>query len=345
MPTGTPRHAGLEAAIAAAPGDEGPWLVFSDWLQQQGHPRGELIRLDVEVQHATDGARQAALRTRAAQVATTLPFDRELGAAGQRAFGFVTRATVGYTSAHFVAERPGDAVLQGPAASVERLAPLLAHDDARYLAELSLQTVGPGDWGAVLAVVRARAPRPLARLSLYARQAAELPGGEALPPTVRALKLEAGQLGAEALRAPALEVLDVEAAGFEPSVMDALAASELPALKTLRVSARYTPLAPALRPLLSARWPRLKHLALHGLVLWPEDVKALARAGLLARLESLDLSGCVFPEPQSDAVLDGLARLGGAAPVLARLDVSGCQLPPESVKALRARLGGIDFTA
>lgn len=75
------------------------------------------------------------------------------------------------------------------------------------------------------------------------------------------------------------------------------------------------------------------------------DLKALGRAGLLAHLESLDLSGCVFPEPQSDAVLDGLARLGGAAPVLARLDVSGCQLPPESVKALRARLGGIDFTA
>jgi uncharacterized protein (TIGR02996 family) len=43
------RDAALEAMIAgAAPGDVAPYLVYADWLQQRGDPRGELVTL----QHA-----------------------------------------------------------------------------------------------------------------------------------------------------------------------------------------------------------------------------------------------------------------------------------------------------
>jgi uncharacterized protein (TIGR02996 family) len=43
------RDAALEAMISAAvPGDTAPYLVYADWLQQRGDPRGELITL----QHA-----------------------------------------------------------------------------------------------------------------------------------------------------------------------------------------------------------------------------------------------------------------------------------------------------
>ncbi len=35
----------LLAAIVAAPDDDAPRLVYADWLQQEGHPRGELIVL------------------------------------------------------------------------------------------------------------------------------------------------------------------------------------------------------------------------------------------------------------------------------------------------------------
>lgn len=42
------RSADFEAAIRADPDDEGAYLVYADWLQQQGEPRGELIC----VQHA-----------------------------------------------------------------------------------------------------------------------------------------------------------------------------------------------------------------------------------------------------------------------------------------------------
>lgn len=336
----TPRHVQLEAAIAAAPADAERWLVYADWLLQQGAPRGELIRLDVEVARSDEAARRDTLRQHAAAVAASLAFDRALGPSSRRTFGFVTAATLGYAALDFVAEHPGDDFLAGDA-RLERLGPLLSHEDARYLEELSLQTAGPGDWATALELVRARAPASLRRLSLYARQSAELPGGEALPPALRALKLEAGQLGAEPLRAPGLHVLDVEAAGFEPSVTDALGASELPALSTLRLSARYTPLAPALRPLVSARWPALSHLALHGLVLWPEDLRALARSGLVTGLSSLDLASSVFPEPDSPLVVTGLTAVARAAPRLARLDVSGCALPPAGLAALRDALPGV----
>src|SRR5690348_5174742 len=47
------RNADLEAAIAADPEDEGPYLVYADWLQWRGDPRGELI----VVQHALETAR------------------------------------------------------------------------------------------------------------------------------------------------------------------------------------------------------------------------------------------------------------------------------------------------
>jgi len=333
----TPRHAELEAAIAAAPTDDERWLVYADWLQQLGHPRGELIRLDVELSRTKDLSRAQALVQEAAALANALPFDRALGPTAVRTRGFVTAVTLGYVSSDFAAERPGDAFLPADARP-ERLAAVLAHDDARYLEGLSLQTPGPGDWSGVLSLVRARAPSGLTDLSLYARQAAELPGGAVLPASVRRLRLEAGQLGAEAVRAPHLALLDVEAAGFEPSVMDALAASELPALETLRLSARYTPLAPSLRPLLSARWPALKHLALHGVVLWPEDLKALARSALLGGLAALDFSYCAFPDPTADDVVSELKAVAHAAPGLARLDVSGTQLAPAQLAALRELL-------
>jgi uncharacterized protein (TIGR02996 family) len=60
---GEPHDRALEAAIANAPEDLGGYLVYADWLQQHGEPRGELI----VVQHALASApHDAALRAREA---------------------------------------------------------------------------------------------------------------------------------------------------------------------------------------------------------------------------------------------------------------------------------------
>lgn len=60
---GERREPALEAAIVASPENPGGYLVYADWLQQHGEPRGELI----VVQHALAAApRDAALRARQA---------------------------------------------------------------------------------------------------------------------------------------------------------------------------------------------------------------------------------------------------------------------------------------
>src|SRR5262245_18435195 len=40
-----PRHEAFESALRANPDDAEAALVYGDWLQQQGHPRGELATL------------------------------------------------------------------------------------------------------------------------------------------------------------------------------------------------------------------------------------------------------------------------------------------------------------
>ncbi len=50
---GRARHEALEQAVFDAPDDDGPRLVYADWLQAQGDPRGELAA----VQHALGDAR------------------------------------------------------------------------------------------------------------------------------------------------------------------------------------------------------------------------------------------------------------------------------------------------
>jgi uncharacterized protein (TIGR02996 family) len=43
--------------IVANPDDDGPRLVFADWLTQRGDPRGELIVTQCQLEHATTGER------------------------------------------------------------------------------------------------------------------------------------------------------------------------------------------------------------------------------------------------------------------------------------------------
>ena len=50
------RNRELEAVIAADPEAVGPYLVYADWLTEQGEPWGELIALQVALEQAGDRA-------------------------------------------------------------------------------------------------------------------------------------------------------------------------------------------------------------------------------------------------------------------------------------------------
>lgn len=58
------RNEALHAAVLAAPDDDGPRLVYADWLLAHGDPRGELISVQVELARTPDGERRQELLAR-----------------------------------------------------------------------------------------------------------------------------------------------------------------------------------------------------------------------------------------------------------------------------------------
>ncbi len=54
-------HAAFLDAIRAAPADDAPRLIYADWLEEQGDPRGEFIRLQCELAGLPTWDRRAAL--------------------------------------------------------------------------------------------------------------------------------------------------------------------------------------------------------------------------------------------------------------------------------------------
>ena len=52
----------LLAAIVEAPDDDAPRLVYADWLQSRGDPRGEFIQLQCQLAATPDDDRRRAMR-------------------------------------------------------------------------------------------------------------------------------------------------------------------------------------------------------------------------------------------------------------------------------------------
>ena len=150
-PTGERRAPDLEAAIARAPEERGGYLVYADWLQQQGEPRGELI----VVQHALAAApNDAALHVR------ELVLFEEHGAIflGPLAAAPDSRSD---WSCGFVRSLEFSAHLGG--GEPARLASLLVHPSLQFLRRLTAHVEPDTD----LALLAERAPPTLRWLELF----------------------------------------------------------------------------------------------------------------------------------------------------------------------------------
>jgi uncharacterized protein (TIGR02996 family) len=111
------------AAIRAAPDDDGPRLIYADWLVEQGDPRGEFIQLDCRMASAerfTAERRETAVRRSALLEQHRAGWLEPLAAAGiQRALyhrGFVERISL---------RHPADLKLARELAPVARFANIL----------------------------------------------------------------------------------------------------------------------------------------------------------------------------------------------------------------------------
>ncbi len=145
----------LEAQLAAGFDDPGPFVVYADWMQQHGDPRGDLI-------HA-QARREAAVDATAARKAATVEqklmrehADVFLPEAFRRKGDFTLTWRLGFIAAIEIGR------LDAP----ERLAQLLAHPSAQYCQELVL-TAGIYEPSPIDAIARSR-PANLARLVIGA---------------------------------------------------------------------------------------------------------------------------------------------------------------------------------
>ncbi len=334
-------HAELATGFADT-GEPASALVYADFLQSQGDPRGELIALH----HAERDAEAELLIARHADhflgplaaYATVLDGTR-LPAFGW-GLGFIRTARLGYHVHH---------VAQGVDHAVEHaLATLLDHPSGALVRDLVVTVnvrEGRSEIEPVTAALASHDAPALRRLRLgefrFAgpRNAADgvehemswVRFGDLAPLWPRLARLEQlvlqGALGEPVLGAldlPRLHELGVLTGGLAADNTRAIAAAAWPALEAMTLwfgSDRYgfTGDAGDVAPLLAGtRLPRLTTLWLENASFADELIEPLARSPLLPRLAELSLALGTL----SDRGAATLARHAGAFAHLARLDLS-----------------------
>lgn len=337
-----PSNPDLEHQIVEDPTDPGRCLVYADWLQGQGHPRGELGVIQSARASRPDDAGLAKAEQKL--------FDEHPDLAPPRVMEVVRRQrkpgaaedlpAVTWENGFIAAARIARSSDRSPYTVRELVAELLAHPAARFLRELRIGGLGPDehDYAPVIDEIVRGCPSTLRVLSLV-----DLPPGSAelvfadladvtplleATPLLEELRLAGNHVKLRAIALPKLRRLAV--ATGDPAVLGTLAKASLPALEALQLSSGDAPMpAAALGKVLGASWD-VRRLAITRTANTDELVPWLLKSALLPKLSWLDLSGGKL----SDA---GAGLLHLAGPKLAHLeglDLSGNTLSPTAVKQL-----------
>ncbi|MCP3142631.1 WGR domain-containing protein [Pyxidicoccus xibeiensis] len=301
----------LEAAILQNPDNADAYLVYGDWLQRQGDPRGELIAL----QHAAMQASGDEATKLKKQVKDLLK-KRQGTLLGDMAekleeeelkvewhLGFIRSARVGqkdYDSDTDVAELVKE---------------LLAHPSARFLRELTIGMAHFDDennYGDVVgalteALTDLGGSKTLQNLFIgdfeYPDDTeiswSHLTDVSALLkqlPGLLSLRLRGASLELGSIVLPELREFTVETGGLALSAVKSIASANWPKLERLEVwfgSDNYGGEGGVedIQPILDAKGlPHLKHLGICNSEFTDELAKVLPRSKLLPQLEALDLS-------------------------------------------------------
>jgi uncharacterized protein (TIGR02996 family) len=340
------RNPALEEAIEKAPDNLEAYLVYGDWLQSQGDPRGELIALQcaahqAEGEEATKLKRQAVALVRKYKEYLLGPLanlekveNEEFEVEWQ--FGFIKSARLArgdFDSEFDVAE----AVKQ-----------LFALPSARFLREL---TFGMADFEengydtVIDALAEVRCPT-LEKLFIgdfeypddteisWTHLGNIEPLYKALP-NLRSLKLRGGSLElGKAVNLPELREFTVESGGLPEGAVEAIAKSHWPKLERLEVwfgAENYGAGGEVddIQPLLKGKnLPKLKHLGLCNAEFTNELCQVLHQSKILEQLETLDLSMGTMTDEGAAA----LAANAAAYKHLKHLDVTRNMLSDEGAK-------------
>ncbi len=277
----------LEATIAASPDTVEPYLVYGDFLQSRGDPRGELIALMAQPQRtpAVEAAIGRLLSESADYFLGTLPHYSALRLSW--GLGFLRAAHVRRFAESGVDKR-------------RLLEQLLDLPSARFLRVLTLVSA---DWGSLVSVVTTRRLPTLQRFYLAEQFEVDLTALPHAMPRVEELVIKAGaaRLGPFALEH--LRDLRLELGRLEDrEVLE----TEWPALERLE-------LTPGARLVLRIDPERMRNLSCIALRNPNLDadlnvVGMLGRSSLLEQVSELEVWACSLSESSARAILENADR-------------------------------------
>lgn len=333
-----PRNAELEAAILDAPDSADAYLVYGDWLLENGEPLGELVSVQATLAKLQQRAGKASEKRALGKRETLLLADAESRLGPLRAhehtwsFGFLES---------LVMTRPTEA----------EYADVLAAPVARFLRELDIEDLPRAArvHPTIALLARLGVSPALRRLALLADPARRVDLGripqelwerlastEAL--TIRGARLDPGEIVL-----PRLLTLSLATPVTDP-LLDALHGAQAPRLASVQLDAehdeadaRVAVTAARLEPLVR-RWAEagtLRHLGVTEHRAGDDLVAALLATGLAKQLATLDLSRATVSDIGGRNILANAA----AFEHLASFDLSQNDLSPAIASRLEERFG------
>lgn len=327
----------LEAAIAAAPEDRAGYLVYGDWLLQQGHARGALVAAQASGEPLDRRPDDEVLGP------VLAPFADMLTERTWR-LGFLERVRV---ASNFDRSPLHDGEREHVPVS-EVLSLLLSSLAGRFLRELTIGITDfeSNDYVTEMGVLAAKT-RPLLRslyLGDFSRDETELnwstigdaSGLWAVLPQLREVTLRSGSMELGDLVLPELRSFTTLTGGLRKAELESIGRAKWPKLERLSVqigSWRFGSDVSAddFGPLLERVPPLVRHLGLTNTEHSDALVPMLAGARVLAQLKELDLSLGTLSDEGAAALLANRARFAH----LEKLDLSESWLTPEWTRRLR----------
>ena len=334
----------LEQAILANPYDRDAYMVYGDWLQQQGDPRGELIALQLANKNASalvlmDRHKNTFLGPLAPHQKT---YDGKKADAFTWKFGFIHGARLSHD--HY-ADTGFDGRL------VQILDQLLAHPSGRFLTELTMvfnNDPNEDDLQDLIDLLAKRAPKTLRKIHIgdfeYLGVDTEMSWyhvGNLAPlwpavPNLTHLIVQGGEFMLGNIVLPNVKSAAFRTGGLSQASAQSIATATWPKIEDLEIwygDDNYggDSTIEDVRPLLGRTdMPALRRLGLMNAQFTDELCSVIPTAKLARQLRELDLSkGCMTDE--------GAEELAEAAGVLTldKLDVSENYLSASGVRSLR----------
>lgn len=334
-PEPEPRNEELEQQIERDVTSDAGFLVYSDWLQAHGHPRGELIALTAA------GVTEGALLLQRLE-------PRLLGPLAGFADQLALRWRLGYVDAIRL-ETTRDDERDG-IDLVRLVGAALRTPSLRFARELAIALPSAHEELDLHAALASAGPRPaLRKLALFTNtdeemlswtSAGELSGLAELYPNLESLEVDAGTYALTAPHFPRLERLALRTCRGTRAHLRAVADGDWPRLASLAMGFGSKQYGVELSvddfmPLLeSTRLPALRSLELTNCELTDELCAAVLESPLLPRLSSLALTGGTMTEVGARTLIRGAERLRH----LATIDVDNNYLDETILAELQTAL-------